>query len=592
MFGRKSRGFVQMYEYGCRNEPVAGLEAALDQMERRVQLWNRFVEIEQEIRRRAQLLLSDETEQREIDELRTKIATLRTSILDLRKMDQRNVAAIEDLSEQVSSRRAALAKLMVMVRLNRKERLIRSKGPLEALQRERAEQVKQAQRDSKLYWCNYDDVRQSYEVARVRVMREGTELRQHHWNGSGRVSVRFQRGLPVRTVFTSRGLRLRIDPVCEEAWTSPVRSTRRRFSRSKVRIRVGSTPVDQLPVWFEIPVVIHRPLPPDGTIRSAALVRERLALSWRYRLILTVARPDPPLCESPERPAIGIDLGWRLTPKGLRVAFWADTLGSNGDLVIPPSDMAEFAKIGQLRSVLDSHFTQIRGAILDWRVANAIPEVLLPYFERVSDHQSPRSLLRLIDAWQKDRAERDDEILAQALEWKRRHIHLWTWAVNLRDQLTGKRLDLFRRFAATLVKAYGTIFLERFDLRWFSRIAPAEIPRTSIGGKYRVTAAPGILRQVLENACRRTGVRLVRVEARNTTKACHACGRIEEWNPAKQLVHKCSCGAVWDQDYNAALQILRSGLRERGTAEYQLTASGTNAVTQGLNTRPSSRGKT
>ena len=57
MFGRKSKGFVQMYEYGCRNEPVGGLDAALDQMERRVQLWNRFVEIEREIRRRARLLL-------------------------------------------------------------------------------------------------------------------------------------------------------------------------------------------------------------------------------------------------------------------------------------------------------------------------------------------------------------------------------------------------------------------------------------------------------------------------------------------------------------------------------------------------------
>ena len=70
MFGRKSKGFVQMYEYGCRNESIAGLDVALDQMERRVQLWNRFVEIEREIRRRARLLLFDEAEQREINELR------------------------------------------------------------------------------------------------------------------------------------------------------------------------------------------------------------------------------------------------------------------------------------------------------------------------------------------------------------------------------------------------------------------------------------------------------------------------------------------------------------------------------------------
>jgi hypothetical protein len=88
-----------------------------------------------------------------------------------------------------------------------------------------------------------------------------------------------------------------------------------------VRIRVASTPNSQLPVWFEIPVVIHRPLPQDGIIRSAALIRERLALSWRYRLILTVARANPPARVSGERPSVAIDIGWRVTPVGLRVAF-------------------------------------------------------------------------------------------------------------------------------------------------------------------------------------------------------------------------------------------------------------------------------
>jgi hypothetical protein len=95
MFGRKSKGFVQMYEYGCRHEPVTGLKAALWQMGGRVQLWNRFVEIEREIGGRTQLL-SDESEQREICDLRTRIASLRASILQLRKTDGENPAAIED----------------------------------------------------------------------------------------------------------------------------------------------------------------------------------------------------------------------------------------------------------------------------------------------------------------------------------------------------------------------------------------------------------------------------------------------------------------------------------------------------------------
>ena len=572
MFGRKSKGFVQMYEYGCRNKPVAGLEAALDQMERRVRLWNRFVEIEREIRRKARLLLSDEAEQREIGELRARISTLRSSILARRKTEGRNSAAIEDLRKAVLESRTELAALMTRVKLTKNERFIRSKAALKALHEERAEKVKQAQRDSKLYWCNYDDVRHAYEVARVRVMREGTELREHQWNGTGRVSVRFQRGLPVRTAFTRRGLRLQIDPVREEAWTAPIRSARRKLSRSRVRIRVASTPGEQLPVWFEIPVVIHRPPPSDGIIRSAALIRERLALSWRYRLILTIARANLPSCVSAERPSIAIDIGWRVTPEGLRVASWADTLGSHGDLVIPPSDLAEFAKIRDLWSVSDKHFAEIRAAVLAWRVANQVPEGLLPHFERVAERQSREGVLGLLDAWQETRIGGDREIFEQLLAWRNKHIHLWTWAVNLRDQLTRKRLEVFRHFAATLVKQYGTIFLERFDLRWFSRGSPPEIQRISYGGKYRVIAAPGILRQVIENACRRTGVRVEGIKARNTTRACSACGRIEEWDAAKQIVHTCICGATWDQDYNAAVQILRAGQAQigMGTAQQKL----------------------
>lgn len=574
MFGRKSEGFVQMYEYGCRNVPIAGLDKALEQMERRVQLWNRFVEIERDIRRRARSLLIDEAEQQAIYELRTRIASFRALIVERRKTDGRNANAIEHLRKLVVESQTALMALLTRAKLNRKERFNRSRAAFKELQEVRADQVKQAQRDSKLYWCNYDDVRHAYEVARVRVMRAGTELREHQWNGSGRVSVRFQRGLPMATAFTRRGLRLQIDSVSDQAWTSPVRSVRRNLSRSKVRIRVASTP-EHRPVWFEIPVVIHRPLPPGGIIRSAALIRERLALSWRYRLIVTVACPNPPDCVSAARPSIALDLGWRLTPEGLRVVFWADAPGSHGELVIPRSDVAEFTKIGELWSILDKHSAQIRAGVLAWRGANQVPEALLPYFESVAERHSRAVLLRLLDTWKEHRIAGDSKIFDELLQWRIKHIHLWTWAVNLRDQLTRKRLELFRHFAAALVKQYGTIFLEHFDLRWFSRTRPAEIQRISIGGKYRVIAAPGVLRQVIENACRRTGVRLERITARNTTKACHVCGQIEEWNVAAQIVHTCTCGATWDQDYNAAVQILRAGRAQirDGIPEERVTVS-------------------
>ena len=560
MFGRRSKGCIQIYEYGCRNTVIRGLDAALDQMERRVRLWNKFVEIEKEIRQRARILLSDDAEQSEIYQMQQRVAALRVAIVQRRTIEGRK-APIDEIRRQVVEARATLAALRTRARLNRNERRIRSKEALKLLQDERAQQAKQAERESGLYWCNYGAVRQSYEVARVQAMRTKTELREHRWNGEGQISVRFQRGLPVPTVYTRRGLRLQIDPVPEEAWSTPIRSTRRRLSRSHVRIRVASS-AEQLPVWFEMPAVIHRPMPADGLIRRASLIRERLGLTWRYRLLITVARVQAPPSVSTDRPNMGIDVGWRLVPEGLRVAFWADTLGCHGSVVIPAADLGEFAKISGLWSVLWKHFSQVQSALLDWRSGKCIPQELTPHLARVVERHSPEDLLRLVEFWQKQRSEDDSEIFDQLLNWKRQHIHLWTWAVNLQDQLTRKRVELFRRFAATLVKKYGTVFLEDFDLNWLSRPAPVEIEGIRLGGKYRVIAAPSIFRQVIENACRRTGVRVIRIKARNTTKICHICGRIEEWNAAKELVHACGCGAVWDQDYNAAVQILRAGLAQ------------------------------
>jgi hypothetical protein len=197
MFGRRSRAFVQMYEYGCRNIVLRGLDVAFDQMKRRVRLCNRFVEIEKETRQRARMLLSDHAEYREIHELRERVSVLRAEIQQRRTTGGRNAPGIEDLRKQVLEFKAALGTLTARAKMHKRDRFMRSKGALKVLHEDRARKVKQAQQESGLYWCNYDDVRHTYEVARVRAMRAGTELREHDWNGSGHLSVRFQRGLPV-----------------------------------------------------------------------------------------------------------------------------------------------------------------------------------------------------------------------------------------------------------------------------------------------------------------------------------------------------------------------------------------------------------
>ena len=101
--------------------------------------------------------------------------------------------------------------------------------------------------------------------------------------------MRYQQGLAVAEV-QGADRRLQFDPVNPLAWTSPRRSERRKLARSRVRIRVGSE--GREPVWLELPVVLHRPLPEDGTVRSASVICEKVGSRERWRLLVTVARPE------------------------------------------------------------------------------------------------------------------------------------------------------------------------------------------------------------------------------------------------------------------------------------------------------------
>ena len=52
---------------------------------------------------------------------------------------------------------------------------------------------------------------------------------------------------------------------------------------------------------------------------------------------------------------------------------------------------------------------------------------------------------------------------------------------------------------------------------------------------------------------------VVKVDPRNTTKACSSCGKLVVKDLSVR-VHVCGCGYVEDRDLNAAKNILRLGL--------------------------------
>lgn len=584
-YGRKASGSILVYEYGCL-PPTEGLQEMLDAMFLRNRLWNALVEIDRAYREKVRAVFTNDHEisplHAEIESVNSELEAVRKDIKSRRRVARTGTVDDQDLRRtamELRERRRLLANL-----IREKRRALREKlrPVLDQIERERVNKAKEAMHSSGLWWCNYEEVYNSYELARVKAMKSGGDLRFHKWDGTGKVTVRFQKGLPVDQIFTSNR-RVEIDPVPPEAWTSPSRAVRRKLARTKVRLRIGSQ--GRSPVWLVLPMVMHRPLPENGMVRSASVIREKVGLTYRYRLVITVATPHAP--EKRDGPVVGIDLGWRLvsldtrslrgevmydferilpgTPglpeklDGIRVAYWTDEQGNEGQLILSMGTVSQFTHVNNLRSIRDRKFNEVKEKLASWmRDSGNLPDWLVAETQEIEKWRSQRRLIRLINRW--DRFPGDEEIYQILREWLKKEIHLYSWEANLLDQLILRRREIYRRFAARIAQQYGTVVLEEFDLRGVARNpAPEDGTSGSIPpDRQRVIVSPSILRNILLATCHRNGVSVVHIPAQYTTLKCHTCGNIRRFNAAAYITRTCTvCGAIWDQDYNAAKVLLQ-----------------------------------
>ncbi len=500
------------FEYGVRITEWP--QEATDQLRRKGAYWNRLVELEQAFRGRideaVEPYLHGETEE-----------------------------------EKRRSRRAALGREDV-------------KQAIRQAAEEHNAQWRQSRKASGLYWGNYLDVEAAYRRARQSRPRG---LRFHHARDEGSLSIWFLKGLPVQDVWGGNPF-LAIGPVPTQAWSSSKRAERRRLCRTTFRFRIGTSGNHQ-PMYLSGTVVLHRPPPSEGTIRIASLARVRIADAVRYRLVLTVA--SQVATRTDRETVTGVDLGWRKMPEGLRVAVAVDQAGVRHDLVLPPQLLMAFDQLRGLQAVRDRAFNEARDALANWRDQQAdVPHWFRDETARLRQWRSAPRLRELLERWADRHWPGDDA--GYRLLWAWFHgdgegwhgdRHLWRWQAHQRDQARAHRRELYRRFAAQIARSCGMLVLEHFDIR--SVMGKGELSEVA---RMRAIASAGELRSILEHTAEREGVPVVFVSSIDTTRTCHCCGAAQEdFGPLKEMRHRCwSCGNEWDQDENAAHNLIQAAL--------------------------------
>jgi len=219
------------------------------------------------------------------------------------------------------------------------------------------------------------------------------------------------------------------------------------------------------------------------------------------------------------------------------------------------------------------------GLDLGWRVvAGAKPEELSAAMETLAQWRSPARLARLRELWAERRFE-GDEVGFQALSaWAESDWHAWRAETRERQWALRHRRELYRVFANTLAKKYAYVALENTRFDNIARRPPPDSAEAvnETARSNRVLAASGELRLTVSNRFGKE--RSLVVETAHTTSTCHACGVEADFDSAEHLERVCpSCGAVWDQDDNAAILHCRLGeeeLRRRaGPADADMTAA-------------------
>jgi hypothetical protein len=389
-------------------------------------------------------------------------------------------------------------------------------------------------------------------------IRKGSPPEFRRWTEDGALAVQLQKGLGWDQALLGgdRRIRIRLEPPGPEADRESSRSRNKR--RAILSFRIGSEgPAGRVPRWVEVPFWLDR-MPPRGSRIKWVYLRRSLVgrrVTWEVQFVLERDSWDRDV--TPEGGSVGIDVNWRLMPAGLRVAYAVGEDGAEDVLFLPRSWLSCWEKAASLQAIRDRNFDEIRPRIADWLADHDVPDWLSEMTERLRSWRSSDRLGAVAWLWKDRRFPGDEAIFPDVAAWRRQDKHLHDWQDGQLRKVVRRRDDLYRKWAKKICGRYRTVRIEDIDWSEIKALPePGEPDPASFARVYNRIASPGRLSQIL----REFAVEVVRVPAADTTRRCHSCGNVDEFDAARELSHTCSaCGVTWDQDRNAGLNLLEGG---------------------------------
>jgi hypothetical protein len=373
------------------------------------------------------------------------------------------------------------------------------------------------------------------------------------------------------------------------------------------------------PVWAKFQLIYNRPFPEDGIVKWAWVIRKKVGFRFEYQLQVTVESSTYSFKPANSDKAIAFDLGWRVKSKGsaergaadtMRVWYWYDEDGKHGEFLLPDGSKNFLSHPDVLRGIRDDSFNIAKDLLVAFVAGKTskLPRWLEEVVPHLHKWKSHRRLLDLVATWQTNRfsgdgssnvegahrywrdhhPKRQDDpndnrnknaadtfhammsefgILPTLAAWRKQELHLYSWESNERESSILWRREELRKAADKFFKEnkYGICIFEDFKLTEVVKKPEPEKEDHSPerARRHRHHTAPGQARVILQAAAYKYGASIVKEDPYMSTMECWFCGHSELWDPIPKINHKCAkCGRKWDQDKNAAHNLLTRALRK------------------------------
>lgn len=421
---------------------------------------------------------------------------------------------------------------------------------LRELELARREEVKVARQNSGLWWGNYNALVRSFERARSAAVRSGGVLRRRFGDADSRITNTLQGGASVEALFDGSLSQVLIAPIPHGAWHASTRGERRRLQRTKLTATVFVRAGERRSVTW--PMIMHREIPSDCRVKELVITRRRIVDKWEWAAIFLCTRISehhPELDAGHELTAI--DLGWRRTAEGLRVATVMH-LGEEAEFLnLPKELLSSFAFVDELKARLQASSRGGLELLQNLDAAN----FECPYRSQLTDLQTrEEGKFRELGAFIRSEfftAQSLDSLPTELRQWRSQHKKLQMWLRNHQRKVIARRNHIYQNVAHRLAGETKKIIINDINLEKIaSRIntKSTDMFFPAKANYYRVVAASGEFVRCLKLQAAKRGVTL---EMRKVSMplACPKCGTSFRSSRQDSLVQRCAtCETAFDQD--------------------------------------------